>query len=616
MTLKKIGGEIVVASAATDASIAGQSDGSFFVAWEGPDLDSGEDPGHYNDVLGRAYDGATPLGAAYIINQELRDPQVNPDVAARPDGSYVVAYGSGNEDSLEGTFIATRLIGGDGTPIGDELFSENYTYFGFNPDVAVLDSGGFIVASADEFDYQTLGFSPGNVELTGQEFGSYEGATGHAATALDGNNYVVAWHGFGTPEEADEDILGLYVAVTNTAAGDDSGVTYLIVESTEEARDTDPVIATLLNGSVALVWTRSYESAPSQVFTAVFDPETGDVTTPTLVEGDFGEGKADIAVLADGRFVLTWADTGATGTGDTKGGHIGARIYNQDGSPAGDVFHVNTDYTGSQLAPTVAATGGSSFVIAWTTGGELKAQIFDAGAIGETLATEVDTKDGSAAANQSLTGAAGANAFYFDVAANSGKDTVTNFGKSDVLVTSAKLQDSNNDGIITFGANGLIDLDGSGGSSDTVKLTGINGSKGLRYLGEQDGLFVYADATVRPKGAIESKLSDDNLLGDLTDAKTNIFFFDTALELNLGDDAVGRFGAKDVIVTTNAIHASHLTAFATLDLGGAAYNSVSITALGGAAISNLEFDGSVIKGGVEYFVYSNVGSAVGVGALG
>jgi len=74
--------------------------------------------------------------------------------------------------------------------------------------------------------------------------------------------------------------------------------------------------------------------------------------------------------------------------------------------------------------------------------------------------------------------------------------------------------------------------------------------------------------------------------------------------------------AKDVIVTTNAIHASHLTAFGTLDLGGAAYNAVSITGLGGAAISNVEFDGSVIKGGVEYFVYSNVGSAVGVGVLG
>lgn len=244
------------------------------------------------------------------------------------------------------------------------------------------------------------------------------------------------------------------------------------------------------------------------------------------------------------------------------------------------------------------------------------------------------TQDGSASTNDTLSGPAYHNTFYFDVLGDSGNDTITNFGKDDILVVNQKIADSNNDGIITFGKNGILDLDGPGGSSDTVKFTGLDPAKGLRYLGEAcEGVHVYADATVKPKGAIEGKLSNDILSGDALDKKSNIFFYDTALDISLGADRINNFGSKDVLVTTTALRdadVDDVIGFGSnkvLDLSGGLggpldpgspgeVGSIALYGTNGSQITAVEFDGSVVKAGVTYFVYSLAGSAADESLLG
>ncbi len=228
-------------------------------------------------------------------------------------------------------------------------------------------------------------------------------------------------------------------------------------------------------------------------------------------------------------------------------------------------------------------------------------------------------QDGSSSASQTLTGTSGNDMFLFDIAKNSGTDTIKNFSHEDVLATTAKLFDGNGDGIIKFAANSLS-LDAP--NSDDYAV--IEGVSALRLMGtDAAGRYIYADASVRPQGAEEGTLANDKLSGDSTEKTASQFFFDTALGRDLGHDTLSNFGNKDVLVTTVALpddgtgHVK-LGAKGVLDLGsnaGVDLGDVTIGGLKGASVSTLEFDGAVLHDGLTYYVYSLDGSAAGTAAL-
>lgn len=228
--------------------------------------------------------------------------------------------------------------------------------------------------------------------------------------------------------------------------------------------------------------------------------------------------------------------------------------------------------------------------------------------------------DGSAATNDVLTGTAGADTYYFNLDSRSGADKVSAFGHNDVLATNRKIFDSNNDGVIAFSSNKLS-IDGAGGK-DSVMLPGV---KALRLLGSDDhGVYVYADASVRPKGALEGTLGDDSFKGDAGDRSKQVDFFDTALDLYLGKDKVANFGAKDLLVTTSALAldaSGHVSAGAdgafalTGPVAGHDLGHVAFTDMSGAAVAQLEFDGSTSHAGTTYYVYSAIGSTATMAGL-
>jgi hypothetical protein len=240
--------------------------------------------------------------------------------------------------------------------------------------------------------------------------------------------------------------------------------------------------------------------------------------------------------------------------------------------------------------------------------------------------SSVTDVNGSSRSSETLSGPSYRNTFSFDVSAITGKDAIRNFQKVDVLATSKALPDKDKDGIVTFGKGGLLDFDGSGKQKDTVLIKGVDGTKGLRLLGKDwDDSFVYATASVRPAGAKESKIGNDLLSGDKADKKENIFFFDTALDLFLGDDVISNFGRKDLLVTTTKLSDPNRDNRINFDIsnklalsGGVAGPGdpgmpgegglVSMTQTKGKALSALEYDGAVSRGGVKYYVYSIVGT--------
>ncbi|KQN82869.1 hypothetical protein ASE90_08825 [Sphingomonas sp. Leaf67] len=204
-----------------------------------------------------------------------------------------------------------------------------------------------------------------------------------------------------------------------------------------------------------------------------------------------------------------------------------------------------------------------------------------------------------------------------------GKDSVKGFGGSDILIVDEPIVDSNKDGIITFGRNGVLDFDGPDKGTDTVRFVG--GPRSLRSIGtDDDGHFAYADASTRQKGWKEGMLGDDALAGDAKDRRGDVFLFDTALDVNWGSDSIASFGRKDRVVTTTALYDADgdgrielgsggrlvLTGNGTLDpshLGDvsatAPFGTVRITATGGASVAALDLVGSYTQNGHAYYVY-------------
>jgi hypothetical protein len=122
-------------------TVAALSDGRFVVSWQG--AGGADDEGvwarHFNA------DG-TPDGGATRLNQTTGDKQEAPALAALPDGRFVAAWQSKNQDG-GGWGVYCRLFDEEGQPESGEL-QVNLTGGGdqLAPAVAGLPDGGFVVA--------------------------------------------------------------------------------------------------------------------------------------------------------------------------------------------------------------------------------------------------------------------------------------------------------------------------------------------------------------------------------------------------------------------------------------------------------------------------------------
>ncbi|PXA88572.1 hypothetical protein DMC47_29925 [Nostoc sp. 3335mG] len=109
-----------------------------------------------------------------------------------------------------------------------------------------------------------------------------------------------------------------------------------------------------------------------------------------------------------------------------------------------------------------------------------------------------DTLDGGAGndwldggkGNDILTGGAGDDIFFFDNKGTSGVDRITDFSVGDKLMLTAALRDNNRDGIITFGSNGVLNLDASS-RGDRIVMDGVDPGMGLKFAGMENGYYVY-----------------------------------------------------------------------------------------------------------------------------
>jgi len=222
----KVGGETHVsgnfASHQYEPDVAARADGSYVVVWRSDQDQDGSGSG----VYGQRFDASgNPTGTEFQVNTSTASNQYQPRVAILSDGGFVVVWADDGGQDGSGSAVFAQRYHADGTVNGGEFRVNEYTMGSqFQPDVIGLSTGGFVVS-----------FYSDNVSPDGTVF----------------DVYVREYDAAGNPVDGDRRI-------------NDSGIHYNNYQS-------EPALADLGNGNYVTVWTSAGQDGSSNgIFQQLF----------------------------------------------------------------------------------------------------------------------------------------------------------------------------------------------------------------------------------------------------------------------------------------------------------------------------------------------------------
>lgn len=305
-----------------------------------------------------------PVGDEFIANATPDGGQFDAQAALADDGDFVVVW-SGNtaEDSFG---IAARHFSGDGTTATQDFAVNTYTaYIQRNPDVAAQPDGQFLVV------WESGGLSPITDPSQGifaRRYGADAVALGNqfqldatsdiadnlpAAAPLTDGGYVVVWV-TGLPSDATTNVLyGRRLGLDGLPLGDQFVVNHYTPFQTR------PAVAGTSDGGFVVVWEDAYRDGDNfGVFGQRFDA-AGALSGPDfrVAEATVSiQRRPSIAATPGGGFVVAWASY-----------EVHARRFAADGTPLGGDFQVNSADLGQQGYPSVASEPDGGFLVTWQT---------------------------------------------------------------------------------------------------------------------------------------------------------------------------------------------------------------------------------------------------------
>ena len=309
----------------------------------------------------------TVWNSSFNLSSDSAGRQGMPVLKALQDGSFAALW-------LTDTTIFMRLFNADGTArnSGAPITLAEDDDFKYEPAVAVLDNGNFVVAWEDYSgldDKSMTGiraqiFTPDGVKV-GTDFPVNSTVTGYqgevAVTALPGGGFAVAY------TDGSGDGSG---GATRMRVFDGNGVPLAddaIANATTAAGQPNPAIITLKDGRYAVFYEDYSKSADDlnntvrgRIFKANGEPESDkDFLVPETLSD--GEKMRPVAVtLADGKFVVAWVDKGGDFAACIK-----AQLFDADGSKIGGAFVVSSEEVMTDY-PSIVALNDGGFAIAYT----------------------------------------------------------------------------------------------------------------------------------------------------------------------------------------------------------------------------------------------------------
>ncbi len=186
-------------------------------------------------------------------------------------------------------------------------------------------------------------------------------------TALSDGRFMAVWT---DGSQSGGDTAGAAVrAQMFNADGSPQGAEFLVNTTTTGAQ-FDAKACELPDGRLVVVWSdfsgTGADPSGGAIRAQVINPDASKSGVEVLVNTTTAASQSapGVTTLADGRFVVTWGDTSASGA-DTSSSAVRAQMFNADGSLSGSEFLVNTTTPGSQSQPIITTLTEGRFVIVW-----------------------------------------------------------------------------------------------------------------------------------------------------------------------------------------------------------------------------------------------------------
>ncbi len=369
------------------AVVAIGPDGDFVVVW-GDFNTAFDDYGRIRIVARRFTSAGTAIGGEFQVNSYTGDAQAymgEPSVAMDAEGDFVVAWQSYISPGTDqhGFSIQARRFTSNGTPMGDQFQVNSYTeYTQWDPSVAVdsdgdfvvvWDSGGWVASDIEDGDgvrgqLFTSAGTPVGGELQVNTYTTYSQDAPSVAMDAEGD-FVVVWEsdgGWGSDNQVFSANKGIQ-ARRYTSAGMALGVEFQVNSYTTDLQ-LSPSVAAESDGDFVVVW-HGHTAGPTdygiagQRFTSAGSPIGGEFEVNSATTNIHTQ--AAVAVGDDGSFMVTWESNPPQDGLDLVDKDIQARLFDSDGTAAGEDFQVNTYTPNWQYRPSLATDGRGGFVVVW-----------------------------------------------------------------------------------------------------------------------------------------------------------------------------------------------------------------------------------------------------------
>ncbi|MFT7155207.1 MAG: gliding motility-associated-like protein [Parvicella sp.] len=356
----------VTAQDQKEPAVAMDSAGNYIVVWASQ-VQDGMDYGVY---FQRYNNAGSAIGSETLVNTTTNYGQRKPDVAMRPNGSFVITWQSYLEDT-EGSGVWFALYDNTASLVQMSRVNDSGTDEQKHPTVAMRYDGFFVVGYSDDGqDGNSWGVSYQGFSATGiAQFGetvvntTTTGFQGVPDVAIDSaGNYTWVWQSENT------DGSGMGVFMQRYDKNDNPLGTETQVNTTTTGNQQEPSVAADKDGNTLVCWSSYAQDGDhygiyGQLYNSSGVAVGGEIQINTYTAD--GQDNADVSVTNNGTFFVSW--TSFDQDGDRAG------VYMQGISPNGSLFGtetmVHTASNGFQQLPAIASYDNEDdLVVVWQSG--------------------------------------------------------------------------------------------------------------------------------------------------------------------------------------------------------------------------------------------------------
>ncbi len=335
-----------------DPAIAALPDGGFVAVW----VSQGQDGDGYG-IYGRRFDAASvAVGSEFLVTSEISDHETNPSVTAFADGGFAVAW----QDQASGVnaWTEARVFAADGTPASGEFRLSpglDGDHEGYQPAVVALNADEFVAVWANEVGGSTY-------EVVGR---IYDRA-GNAVSGQFSVGSLASGSGlFGAQTEVARLDDGGFAVVWRTHDGANLGTRVRVMNADGTPRSAELVLAGDDIGDVAALSSGGFVvtyDASGDLHASIFDASGVSVAGPVKVNTTSSAARYESSVArSDDGFVVAWESS----AGDGSGSSVLAQRFDANGTRIDAEILVNETTTGNQVKPELVETSSGQVVAVW-----------------------------------------------------------------------------------------------------------------------------------------------------------------------------------------------------------------------------------------------------------